>query len=78
MKTSDKKIDSKKFYTLGEIVREELIPGVDTIPKASALVKNDAFTNKILNGTQVARGANGIQYRVMGKNIINYLVFKGI
>ena len=67
------RIDGKKFYSLGEIVRLGLIPGVDTIVKASRLVKTDAMTSKILRAKIVPLG-NVIQYKVKGENIINYLV----
>lgn len=66
-------IDSKRFYTLGEIVREKLIPGMDSIPKIARLIHTDTYTTKILNGFIVKRGARGIQYKVKGSNIIKYL-----
>lgn len=72
----EKPIDSARFYSLGEIVREGLIPGIDTIPKASRLVQTDKFRSKILKATMVARGANGVQYKVRGENIIKYLTLK--
>lgn len=65
-------IDPKRFYTLGEIVREGLIPGMDTIPKMSRLVYSDLRTNKILNAMIVPRGRN-VSYQIRGSNIINYL-----
>jgi hypothetical protein len=68
-------IDSKKFYTLGEIVREKLLPNVDTVIKASNLVKTDKMRNKILNAKVVPRGGN-IMYKVKGENIIKYLAQK--
>lgn len=72
----NKVIDASKFYTLGEIVREGLIPGIDTVIKASSLIKTDAFTVKVLNGSLVSRGKNGVQYQVKGSNIIKYLALK--
>lgn len=66
-------IKPKHFYSLGEIVREGLIPGIDTIPKASNLVKTDLLTNKILEAVRIARGAKGVQYQVRGSNIIKFL-----
>lgn len=68
-------INSKKFYTLGEIVRDKLIPGIKTIPMATRLIHSDAVTNKILKGARVARGAFGVQYKVRGENIIKYLAY---
>lgn len=73
-KVKAKKIDPKRFYTLGEIVREEIIPGIDTIPKASRMAQTDAMTRKILQATVVPRGARGVQYKILGRNIISYLV----
>ena len=64
-------IDENKLYSLGEIVREKLIPGIDTIPKASRLV-NGPMTGKLLKAKAVQRGARGIQYKVRGINIINF------
>lgn len=72
----DKIIDPKKFYSLGEIVREELIDGIDTIQKASNLVQTDNMRNKILTATIIAYGEKGVRYRVLGRNIIKYLAFK--
>lgn len=69
----EKTIDPKKFYTLGEIVREGLIPGVTNVPAASNLVKTDKMTRKILNGTIVTRGLKGMQYKIKGENIIKFL-----
>lgn len=70
-----KKIDGSKIYSLSEIVREGLIPGIDNIVKASRLVKADKKTNKVLNASRVPRGENGVQYKVKGENIIKYLVY---
>ena len=69
-----KQIDAKKFYTLGEIVREKLIPGVTNTMIASRLIQTDLKRNKVLNGARVSRGLFGVQYKVQGKNIIKYLV----
>ena len=66
------KIKNKKLYSLGEIVRGGLIPGIDTIPKASRLV-NGPVTGKILSPIVETRGARGIQYKVLGANIKEYL-----
>lgn len=66
------KIETDKFYSLGEIVREGLVPGVDTIPKASRLV-NGPMTGKILKAKAVKRGARGIQYKIKGINLLEYL-----
>jgi hypothetical protein len=67
------KIDEKKGYSLGEIVRYELIPGVDSIAKASRLVKNP-IAGKVLKPKVVTRGSRGVQYRVTGANIEKYLL----
>lgn len=71
----EKTIDPTKFYSLGEIVRDGLIPGIDTIPKASRLVITDKVRNKILRGVVVPRGRN-VMYKVKGENIIIYLAHK--
>lgn len=65
-------IEQTKSYSLGEIVRLELIPGIDTIPKASRLV-NSPIAGKILKAKAKPRGARGIQYRVKGANILTYI-----
>lgn len=65
-------IDENKLYSLGEIVREKLIPGIDTIPKASRLV-NSPITRDVLQTQAVQRGARGIQYQVKGQFIKEYL-----
>lgn len=67
-----KKIDESKFYSLGEIIREQLIPDIDTIPKASRLV-NSPVHGKVLNPKVIKRGARGLQYKVKGSNIVEYL-----
>lgn len=66
------KISRVKLYSLGEIVREGLIPGIDTIPKASRLV-NGPITGKILEPLVTKRGARGLQYQVKGSKILAYL-----
>lgn len=66
------KIKKTKLYSLGEIVREALIPGIDTIPKASRLVNNPIIA-EILEAVAEKRGARGIQYKVRGSKILKYL-----
>lgn len=74
MKRDEKAIDPKRFYTLGEIVREGIIPGIDTVPKASRLVRNDLLFNKILQAKIVVTTGKHTSYKVKGSNIIEYLV----
>ena len=69
-------IDSKRFYTLGEIVREGMIPGIDSVPKASRLVRNDQLFTKILQAQMVTTEGRHISYKVKGSNIIKYLTFQ--
>jgi len=75
---TDKVIDPDRFYSLSEIVKLGLIPSIDNVVKASRLVQSDKMINKILNATAVKRGEKGIQYKVKGANIINYLAQKEI
>lgn len=70
---ADSQINPRTNYTLGEIVRGGFIPGIDTVQKATRLVQRDKFTDKILDAEMVPRGANGVQYKVKGSNIIKYL-----
>ena len=70
-----KVIDPKRFYSLGEIVREDIIPGIDNIAKASRLVKNDMQFNKMLKAQMVFTG-RAVSYKVLGSNIISYLVHR--
>lgn len=72
-KVRDKRIDPKRFYSLGEIVREQLIPSVDSIAKASRLVRNDLLFNKVLRAQVVATGDRILGYKIRGSNIINFL-----
>jgi hypothetical protein len=64
-------IDENKLYSLGEIVREKLIPGIDTIPKASRLVNGQHRAT--LKPKVAKRGFSGMQYKVKGSNIIQFL-----
>lgn len=66
-------IDKKYDYTLGEIARLKLIPGIDTTPKAVRLVQKDWGTTRILNAKLGAFGTFGTRYFVKGENIIKYL-----
>ena len=66
-------IDANRFYTVGEIVREKIIPNVKNIPMASRLVRGDMLTNKILKAVITKRGINGMQYKIKGENIIRFL-----
>lgn len=68
-KRKEKTIDPKRFYTLGEIVRERLIPGVTGVPIASRLVQSGRMV-----GMRVTRGFAGVQYKVKGSSIIQFLV----
>lgn len=71
------KIEPKRFYSLGEVVRLGLIPGVTTIPIASRLVRNDMILprgQRVLDAVRITRGVKGIQYQVQGSNIIQFLV----
>lgn len=73
MTKTQTKIDPKHFYSLGEIVREGIIPGIDTVQKASNLVRNDLLFNKILRA-QILQTGRSIQYKIRGSNIISFLV----
>ncbi len=70
MKT--KKIDPKHFYSLGEIVREGLIPGVNSVAKMSRIVVNDSRFNKVLRA-QFDPVGRMERYKIRGSNIILYL-----
>jgi len=70
--TQRKKIDGKRFYTLGEIVREGLIPGVDSIAKMSRVVAADRLFNNILR-SQFAPVGKMERYQIRGSNIIRFL-----
>ncbi len=67
------KIESNQKYTLYEIVKYALIPGIDTMPKAARLIHTDLKKKKILNAVRMTRGEFGIQYKVLGSNITKYL-----
>lgn len=71
-------IEPTKHYTLGEIVRDGLIPGVKNIRQAKDVVLTDAVTNKYLNAARVPYGDKGVQYQIRGVNLITYLAQKGI
>ncbi len=62
------RIDKNCSYSLGEIVRFKFIPSVTTIPLASRLVQSG-----LLKGEKKTRGLRGVQYRVLGADIISYL-----
>lgn len=72
MKKQKIKIEDEKFYSLGEIVKQKLIRGVNTIPKASRLV-NSAITREILRPKVIKRGVRGMQYKILGIHIKEYL-----
>lgn len=71
-------IDPTKHYSLGEIVRDGLVPGVKNLRQAKDMVLTDAVTNRYLNASRVPYGDKGVQYKVLGENIIKYLVQKEI
>jgi len=66
-------VDPNKNYTLYEIAKEELIPGVTNIVKASNLVRTDKATRNLLDA-EVLFDSNGkiLQYQVLGQKIIEY------
>ena len=72
-------VDPNKHYTLYEIVREKLIPGVTTIVQASNIVKTDKMTNNWLDASVIHDG-NGkiLMYQIRGEKIMNYIVQKGL
>lgn len=70
------RINPRRFYTLGEIVRLGLIDGATTVPIISRLVRSDLILpvdQRVLNAARVPRGVNGVQYQVQGRNIIKFL-----
>lgn len=67
-----KTIEPGREYSLGEIVREKLIPNVNNIVAASRLVRSTRFA-KTLNAVKTKRGVIGVQYRVKGANIIKLI-----
>lgn len=79
MKHTDKSnsIDSKKFYTLYEMVKLNVFPWIKpaTYERYKGIVVTDMMTNKILKATKT-QGARGLQYQIRGSNIINYLSAK--
>ena len=58
------KIDPQKYYSLGEIVREELLPDVDGIAKATRRVHSGDLKAIIV------RNGKGMRYKVLGSEII--------
>lgn len=70
------RINPTKEYSLGEIVRLGLIPGVDSISKASRLIKNRRAKD-VLQAEQLNLGLSGIGYAVRGSNIISYIKSNG-
>lgn len=69
-------IKSSRYYSLYEIVKEGLIPGADTYHRIKNIVVADNFTKGPLKAKRVARGLSGVQYKVLGSNIIAYLAMK--
>lgn len=71
-----KKINPKKFYTLYEIVKDELIPGATIYNRLKNIVLNDYVVKGPLQAVKLPRGLNGSQYNILGINIIKYLAMK--
>lgn len=76
VKKEEKTIDANKFYTLYEIVKDGLVPGVLTYSAVKSIIVNDKLFNGPLQAKPVVRGTRGMQYKVKGSNIIKYLVIR--
>lgn len=72
----NKKIDPKKFYTLYEIIKDELISGCNTYGRMKNIILNDAVTGGPLKAMRISKVDDRVQYRVRGINIIKYLAMK--
>lgn len=66
-------IDPKKLYTFYEIVRDGLIPHIQSYQQMKSFAGADKLTNKYLDAVLVKRGTSGVQYQILGANIIKYL-----
>lgn len=66
-------IDPNKKYTLYEIAKDELIPGVTTTVKASNLVRTDKATRNLLDAEVIfTDDGKVLQYRIPGQKLIEY------
>lgn len=66
-------IDPNKKYTLYEIAKDELIPGVTTTVKASNLVRTDKATRNLLDAEVIfTDDGKVLQYRISGQKLIEY------
>lgn len=72
MKKTKVKIEAGKSYTAYEIVKNNLIPGVNTLGKLKNLMLDDLGSRGPLEPVKVARG-EGVKWLILGKNIIKYL-----
>lgn len=64
-------IEPNRLYSLGEIVRLQLIP-VTSVVAMSRLVQFDG-ARELLDAQKVPRGFRGTQYQIKGANITRFL-----
>jgi hypothetical protein len=75
------KIDSKKFYSLYEIARDDLFETgaesfTDKKNKSRAIITSDKFGGNILQSMMVPDLLRGKKYAIQGVNIIRWLANK--
>lgn len=71
-------IDNKKVYSLSEIVRLQLVPGIKSYPTLHAEVLRDAakpVKERLLNATIIGEGRARV-IRIEGKNLAKYVDFR--
>ena len=72
-----KRIDPKKVYNISEIRRDNLFPWISASNHISYIhaIFEDLTSDNLLKA-KVSGSGRGREYRIKGKNIINYLTKK--
>ena len=68
-------IETNKVYSLSEIVKKQLVPGIKSYPTLHSEVLRDAakpVTKQILNATIIGEGRARV-IRIVGKNLQAYV-----
>lgn len=72
--SKNKKIDPKRWYSLNEMYRENLLYWISSRDAYRRAITTDMLGENILKTKTFGIG-NGKTYRIEGKNIIKYLVY---
>lgn len=68
-----KTIDSKKYYSLNEVIENNYLPWIKSIRTLVRWIECDRLDRNVLNVNIIGEG-NGKRYYIKGSNLIKFIV----